>query len=860
MPASACLAEEELLAFGRGRSLADAPAAEAHLADCATCSALLATLVRDSAPDWDAFAGRQLGPYRLEAQIGAGGMGAVYRARDTRLARSVAIKLLRAPSPEARAAAAIDHPAIVAIHDVGVAEGVHYIAMELVDGESLRSVLARGPVAPARTRALLLELARGLAAAHARGVVHRDLKPENLIVTRDGRLKILDFGLARIADAAPLDATEPGTLAGTPGYMAPEQARGGPSDARSDVFAFGAIAYELVTGTRAFDGANAGDRLAATLRDSPATDGVGELAPIIARCLAKAPGDRFQSAADLAWVLASGPAPAATAPPAAPTRRGVLIAAGATALAGLAGFGGFLVGRRRTALPAASGRAEFQQLTFRTGRVFTARFAPDGMRVVYGATWDAEPLAAHIVDLAGGATRALELPAADVLAVSAKGELAASLGRKFVDHQCATGRLVTLPLAGGALRPLADEVQDADFAPDGTLAVVRRTPAGFALELPIGTPLVETPRWITNPRVSPDGRRVAFLQHPHVNDDAGDVVVLDVATRRQRVLARDWASIAGLAWVGDALWFTAARDGAQNELRAVTLAGEVTPLVQNTGRLRLHDVARDRRALVSVDAWRLRTLVGGDGSDERDLSLSDMSVVTDISSDGTQLAIGEIGDLQSAAGAYLVPLAGGPPLRISDGVPLAISPALRWVAVQLPDQLVACATASAERRPIAAPGFAGAARWVDETSLVARVNSALWRLALDAAPVRIADDAGLPVLAPDRKRCAFVGRDGRLHALELASGERRVVAGDFAGHVACGWLASPDAIVLRTTTTPIRLVRVDPANGTLTPHRVIAPPPLGLKAVDSLVLTGDGTRYAYSYGQELSQLYLLRLA
>jgi eukaryotic-like serine/threonine-protein kinase len=849
---SGCLAEDDLLALGRGRGLADAPAAEAHLADCATCSALLATLVRDDAPAWDALAGHQLGPYRLEAQIGAGGMGAVYRARDARLDRAVAVKVLRTGSPEARAAAAVEHPAIVAVYDVGTTNGLHYIAMELVTGESLRSVIARGALSEARARDLVLELARGLAAAHARGVVHRDLKPENLIVARGGQLKILDFGLARVGDAAALDATEPSTLAGTAGYMAPEQARGEPTDARTDLFAVGAILYELVTGRRAFDGATAADRLAATLRDTPALDALGALAPIAGRLLAKAPADRFQSAADLAWALAATPAPAARP---RPSRRAVLAGAGAAAIAGL---GGYVFGRRRIAQPP-GGRAAFRQLTFRTGRVFTARFAPEGARVVYGAAWDAEQVTAYAVDLAGGATRVLELPPADVLAVSARGELAASLGRRFVDHQCSTGRLAVLPLGGGAPRPLLDDIQDADFTPDGQLAIVRRTRGGFTLELPAGTPLVEPERWLTHARVSPDGRRVAFLRHPNINDDAGDVVVVDVATRRQRVLADGWSSVAGLAWVGDRVWFTAARTGAQNELHAVTLAGELAPVAQTTGRLRLHDVASDRRALVSVDTWRLRTLVGGTG-DERDLSLSDMSIVSDISADGTQLAIGEIGDLRSAAGAYLAPIDGGRPLRLGDGVPLAISPSARWVAVELPDALLAYATASADRRAIAAPRMPAGVRWLDERSLVASIDGALWRLAIDAPPARLADGGGHPALDPARRRCAFVARDGRLHVLEPATGAAHVVPGMFADRVACGWLADPDAIVLRTQTTPVELVRVDPATGATAPLREITPPPIGLKAVDSVVLSSDGARYAYSFGQELSQLYELRLA
>src|SRR5689334_10097073 len=187
---SACLAEDELLALcrdGSGRSLADAPEAEAHLAECAACSALLAAIVRDAPAPWDALAGAILGPYRLEAQIGAGGMGAVYRARDTRLGREVAVKVLHRETDaaaaarlaaEARAAAAIAHPSIVAIHDAGTADGVTYLAMELVEGETLRSLIERGPLPLERVRELSGELARGLAAAHARGVIHRDLKPE----------------------------------------------------------------------------------------------------------------------------------------------------------------------------------------------------------------------------------------------------------------------------------------------------------------------------------------------------------------------------------------------------------------------------------------------------------------------------------------------------------------------------------------------------------------------------------------------------------------------------------------------------------------------------------------------------------
>ena len=888
-PALPCLAEDDLLAFAGlcGRSLADAPDIEAHLADCATCNALLADVVARSpastvasaspsspgAQPWNALAGTNLGPYRLDAQLGAGGMGAVYRAWDTRLDRAIAIKVLHVRTDaarlatEARAAAAISHPGIVAIHDVGTADGIAYVAMELVDGESLRSVIDRGALSLARTRELGVELADALAAAHARGVIHRDLKPENLVLARD-HLRILDFGLAKLVDAGSLDETEPGTIQGTAGYMAPEQARGEPADTRTDLFATGAILFELATSRRAFPGATHADRLTAALRDTPSLDALGPLAPILARLLAKDPRDRFQSAADLSWTLGTcSLAPRAREPvrPSLPSRRAVLLGGGAAVLAGV---GGFLLGRRRTVAPLA--HPEFRQLTYRTGRVYTARFTRDGNRVVFGAAWDGEPLRAYVAELVGGGASPLEL-AGDVLAVSARGELAASLGRRFTDHQSATGTLATLPLAGGPPRVLAEHVEDADFTADGALAIARPHGTGSRLELPLGTVLVETPGWLTHPRVSPDGARVAYLAHPHRNDDAGDLMIVDVATRKTRALAAGWASIAGLAWAdAGTIWFTAARDSGANEVRSVTLDGTLRAIAQTTSRLRLHDVAAGK-AIVSVDAWRLRTLAGS-RTDDRDRSLSEVSFVSDLSADGAHLVVGEHGNPETALGAYLVPFAGGKPLRLGDGFPLAISPSGQRVAALLGDQLVVYSTATGDHPTLATPGPVTAARWIDETSLVAIArspdNTRLWRLALDAPPKPF--DLAMPrdrtthtygerlAIDPARGRCAIV-IDGQVRVVDLATGTARTLGGVAPG-VVCGWLAEPDAIVLRSPTIPIELVRMDPATGATAPHLTIQPPTIGLKGIDSVVIHPDGVRYAYSYGQELSHLYVMTLA
>ncbi len=275
--------------------------------------------------------GTRLGPYEILAPLGAGGMGEVYRARDTRLGREVAVKVLpetfaedpdrlRRFEQEARAASALNHPNILTIHDVGREQRLSYVVFELLEGETLRQQLSSGPLAVAKAIDYGVEIARGLAAAHEKGIVHRDLKPENIFVTRDDRVKILDFGLAKLThpertigsltEAATRTAdTEPGVVMGTLAYMSPEQVRGLPVDRRSDIFSFGGVLYEMVTGRRAFPGSTPADTMSAILREEPAemsdrsAPSSGDLERVVRRCLEKNPEARFQSARDLAFAL-----------------------------------------------------------------------------------------------------------------------------------------------------------------------------------------------------------------------------------------------------------------------------------------------------------------------------------------------------------------------------------------------------------------------------------------------------------------------------------------------------------------------------------------------------------------------------
>src|SRR5271155_4022856 len=275
--------------------------------------------------------GTKLGPYEIQSPLGAGGMGEVYRARDARLGRDVAIKVLpealakdadrlRRFEQEARTIAALNHPNILGIHDIGTYNGAPFLVSEFLEGGTLRDKLQAGPLPARHAMEYALGIAQGLAAAHDKGIVHRDLKPENIFITRDDRVKILDFGLAKLVrpegnleTATTLTmqspSTMPGVVMGTIGYMSPEQVRGEPSDGRSDIFSFGTVLYEMLTGKRAFKKETAAETMTAILKEDPPelTDtgwqGPIALQRILSRCLEKSPDRRFQSASDLAFAM-----------------------------------------------------------------------------------------------------------------------------------------------------------------------------------------------------------------------------------------------------------------------------------------------------------------------------------------------------------------------------------------------------------------------------------------------------------------------------------------------------------------------------------------------------------------------------
>ena len=662
-------------------------------------------------------AGTKLGPYEIQSQIGAGGMGEVYRARDSRLGREVAIKILpesfaldaerlRRFEQESHAVAALNHPNILAIYDVGTRDGAPYLVSELLEGESLRTLLDKGPIPQRKAVEYAVQIANGLAAAHDKGIVHRDLKPDNLYICRDGRVKILDFGLAKLGtketpgvDGATMTGqqTAAGVVMGTASYMAPEQVRGGQIDARTDMFSFGVVLYEMLSGKRVFQRDSSPETMTAILKeDVPEfTDAKLPVSPalekIVRRCLEKSPDHRFQSAKDLAFALESvsqisGPKTGAQAPIAAPPptakSRTLPFAAGALVLAAAMLGVGWWLGHDRPAP-----KPTYRQITFRAGFMGNARFTPDGS-VIYNATWEGNDGQLYIAPVDSLGERDLPFKNVEILSVSSKGELAIRLNSTIRGGYETTGTLARVNYNGGTPRPILEDVQDADWSADGEkLAVVHLMPetGHWRLEYPIGTVLLDTINWISNPKISADGKSIAFLDHENtIGDDRGSVAVIGMDGKEKK-LSSGWNSAEGAVWSpsGTEIWFSASDVGAEDNLYAVSLDGKRRSLANVPGGLWIQDI-RDGKVLAIAHRLRLnaRGMPPG-GKAEVELGWLGWTFVRDISRDGKQVLFEE--EAEGGGPNYTVFLRGTdgtPPTRLGEGLARALSPDGKWVITQ----------------------------------------------------------------------------------------------------------------------------------------------------------------------------------
>jgi serine/threonine protein kinase len=669
------------------------------------------------------IAGKQLGPYEILSLIGAGGMGEVYRARDARLSREVAIKVLPAQfsedpdrlrrfEQEARTAGMLNHPNILAVYDIGTEEGTVYVVSELLSGETLRERLGGSPIPVRKAIEYSLQIAHGLAAAHEKGIVHRDLKPENIFLTKDGRTKILDFGLAKFTDPnlsgeehskmATLDpGTRPGMVLGTVGYMSPEQIRSRGTDHRSDIFSLGVILYEMLTGKRAFQRDSTADTMSAILKEDPRdiSDVNPNIPPslerVVRHCLEKNPEERFQSARDLAFDLemisgATGTSSVQTkvVSRSLPFLRPLGIAVFILAALIAAFFAGRSSAIKTNANKIIPTQAGFQRLTFRRGYISAARFAPDGQSIVYSASWVGDPEELFITRPQNPVSRSLEIKGS-ILSISSNGEMAILLNPAFTLGWQRSGTLARLPIDGGAPREVLTNVQDADWSPDGkTLAVARITPDGYTLEYPIGKVLYKTAGWINNIQISNDNQYLAFMDHPSVGDDRGTIKVVDLQGK-VKTLTNEFASESGLQWSldGKEIWFTASPEGSNEQpVYAVNLDGKLRVVAAMLGNLILHDIDAKGNALISRDSRRREISILPPGeSRERDMSWFDWSFVRDISQDGKTIVFEEEG----AGGGpnysvFVRSTDGSPAVKLGEGYALAISADGKYVASVLP--------------------------------------------------------------------------------------------------------------------------------------------------------------------------------
>jgi len=834
-------------------------------------------------------------------------MGVVYRARDDRLGRDVAIKVLPAAfsrdsvrlrrfEQEARAAAALNHPNILAIYDIGTQDGAPYIVMELLEGESLHDRLRSGPLPIRQATDTALQVALGLGAAHEKGIVHRDLKPGNVFLTRDGRVKVLDFGLAKLtrpepasqdADALTLTSDSiTGAVVGTVGYMSPEQVRGLPLDHRTDIFSFGAILYEMLSGKRAFKRDTPADTMSAILTIDPPEFSETQrnippaLERVVRHCMEKNPEERFQSARDLAFDLSTvlEGSVSRILPQAAMRLRKMrrwapwTVAAAAAAIAGVAVAIAVARGGGATAQPA------YQRLTFQRGTVYSARFAPAGQSVLYSAAWDGRPMQLYQVALDSASAQALDLPAAGLLGVSRTGEMAVALKADYGSHlEPITATLARVPPAGGAPREVLEQVQWADWDPAGQLAVVHSVQGKNRLEYPIGTALYETSGWISHIRFSPQGDRIAFLDHPAWSDDRGSVCVVDLAGH-VRTLSKGWQSEDGLDWSPDGreIWFAAVADGGYNRaLMAVDFAGHTRTLLRVPGGVTLQDVAPDGRVLISFDNERLSMEAVGPGfADGRDLTWYDWTIAKEISRDRTQILFEESSEPAGVNYAVCIrKFDGSPPVRLGDGSAGGLSPDGK-TAVSIftgsPERITLLPLGAGEPRNVTVPGMDhfenGEARFLPDGKrlLISAVQHghALRTYVQDLAggePKPLTPEGVTAILvSPDGRYAAGrVGGDVNIYPVD--GGESHSVPGLKGNYSPVQWSTdSASLYVYDNVELPAALSRVNITTGKMEPVRKLMPrDPAGVVYISPIVMTPDATLFAYSSYRMLSVLYVV---
>ena len=859
--------------------------------------------------------GKTFEHYEIVGRLGSGGMGDVFRARDTRLNRDVALKTLpkefssdtdrlRRFEQEAKTLATLNHPNILTVFDVGQHEGQPYLVSELLEGQTLREALsstANAPLPARKATEYALQIAQGLAAAHGKGIIHRDLKPENIFVTKDGRVKILDFGLAKLstvdAEASTVvqstanESTEPGKVMGTPNYMAPEQVRGEHVGHRADLFAFGCVLYEMLSGRRPFKRDTSIATMAAILSEEPPDmtamrpDLPPALERIVRRCLEKEPDNRFQSAKDLAFaiesVTGSTLAGARVNLPANRPFGAMPWLPIGTAAAGLLLFGVALVLSLRR--PVESAPASYSQVTDRRGTIFHARFAPNGQSIFYSAKWGNDALAIFNAPERGRANTALVLPNADLLAVSRSGELAVLVNQHRWASLINQGTLARMKV-GERPRPMLEDVLEADWFPDGErLLVVRDVDNLCRLEVyPGGKPLCQTPGYISYPRVSPRGDRVAFMVHQIPTDDRGWVVIADLSGRTNAVSGESTGE-EGLAWEpsGREVWFGTSTNWFDRwQLRALSVSAKERPLTGLPIPCIPSDVTADGRVLLNRFSFTMDYALGH-GNLSTNLYTVTEGWVNDLSRDGSRYLFNYQGSEAGASyEAYLGLSDGSPALHLGPGCPLAISPDGQWVlALRFnPSKLVLLPTGVGQPADVDLKGIEplGAA-WLPDgkhilvsgheagqdapRTYVQSLSGGSPRAVTPAGVVRGTGTVGRIQVSP--KGDKFMAVDKRHAPLVCFSdgSEPKPVPGLTSKDLIVGWCGDNHSVfVIRANGVwPVEVRRVDTGTGQREAQPVLTitqPDMAGVIGSPILQVTPDGLTYIFSTPRWLCDLFV----
>ena len=846
--------------------------------------------------------GSKLGSYEIVGPLGAGGMGEVYRARDPRLKREVAIKVLPADvagnperlgrfEREAHVLASLNHPHIAAIYGIEEAGGTPALVMELVDGESLAEKIARGPVAVDEAIAIARQTADALEFAHDRGIIHRDLKPANIVVSRDGAVKVLDFGLAKAitgesADSSTSDATHSPTLTspatragvilGTAAYMAPEQARGKAVDRRADIWAFGVVLFEMLTGRRMFEGETVSDTIAAILTRPPdftllPANTPARVRQLLARCLDRDPKQRLRDIGEARIILDAPDAPsvAATAPGTRATRGPVLpwIVAGVAVVAAVAWV---LMSARKA--PVAPASIKYSQRTFRAQTIFQALYAPDGESIVYSAAPTGNT--PYLFSLRPEYTEPLKVSEAplQLLSISSKGELAVLTNPHWVAHRMCRGTLARMPLGGGAPREITENVFQASWNPDGSdLAIVRPVEGVVRLEYPAGKVLVQSGGYVSDVRFSPDGTHIAFFEHPAKWDDRGDVAIVDLEGNR-KVLSTGYWGLEGIAWSTDArtVYFSGGTGYDDFSVYAVSLSGDIRVAAQSAGGLVIHDVAANGRWIATRDDLRRVMLVRAPGvTQETDMSWQELSEPIDISRDGQMLVFTESG---TAAGAnYQVCMRGtdgSPVVVLGEGGATDLSDDGRWVLSGIfPNRLIAYPTGAGQAIELNTSSIEliSDARWLPGAKQVLVVgggkNEASRCYLVDVAggAPRVLTEPGVLAAfpSPDGTRMLALAADLTWWTSAIDSAEVRTPAvGLGSTDVFAAWQGDGRGVYIITQNqVPNVIEAVDIASGRRRTVATLDPKTPGVLYIRSVALSPDERAYAYGALTYISRLY-----